>query len=138
MKWCSLIHHCVHTKQFNPGQYGGLPGHDTITLLIIDEFQYEISRASKRPPFHLDYDATACYDRIILPMASLIAHVHGQHHSIVLINATTLKSAQYLLKTQLVISSTIYSHSELFPIYGSGQRFRRFPRPMVRNQFRSV
>ena len=121
VKWRSLIHHCVHTKKFNPGQYGGLPGHDAITPTIIEEFQYEISRASKCPLVHLVYDATACYNRIILPMASLISRAHGQHHSIVLINAITLKSAKYLLKTQLGISSTSYSHCNLFPIYGSGQ-----------------
>ena len=121
VKWQSLIHHCVHTKKFNPGQYGVLLGHNAITPKIIEEFQYEISRASKRPLVHLDYDATACYNRIILPMASLISRAHGQHHSIVLINTTTLKSVRYLLKPQLGISSTSYSHSKLFPIYGSGQ-----------------
>ena len=73
IKWCSLIQHCVHTREFSPGQYGGLLGHDAITPTIIEEFQYEISRASKRPLVHLDYDATACYDRIILPMASVIS-----------------------------------------------------------------
>ena len=121
MKWRSLIQHCVHTRKFNPGQYRGLPGHDAITPTIIEEFQYEISRASKRPLVHLDYDATACYDRIILPMASNISQAHEQHRSIVLINATTLKSARYLIKTQLGISSTSYSHNDLFPIYGSRQ-----------------
>ena len=54
-------------------------------------------------------------------MARLISRAHGQHHSIVLINATILRSARYLLKTQLGMSSISYSHSELFPIYGSGQ-----------------
>ena len=82
---------------------------------------YEIIRASKCPLVHLDYDAPACYDRIILPMASLISQAQGQHRSIVLINATTFKSTRYLLKTQLGISSISYSHSELFPIYGSRQ-----------------
>ena len=70
---------------------------------------------------HLDHDATAFYDRIILPMVSLISRAHGQHHSIVLINAITLKSARYLLKTQLGISTTSYSHCDLFLIYGSRQ-----------------
>ena len=93
VNWHSLIHHCVNTKKFNPSQYGGLMGHDAITPTIIQEFQYEISQASKRPLVHLDYNATTCYDRIILSMASLIARAHGQHRSIVLINATTLKSA---------------------------------------------
>ena len=120
VKWRSLIQHCVHTKKFNPGQYGGLPGHDAITRTIIEELQYEINRASKHPLVHMDYDTTACYDRIILPMASLISQAHRQHRSIILINARTLKSARYLLKTQLVISSISYSYSKLFPIYGSG------------------
>ena len=121
IKWRSLIQQCVHTRKFNPGQYGGLPGHNAITPTILEELQYEINRASKCALVHLDHDATACYDRIILPMASLISRAHGQHCSIILINATTLKSARYLLKTQLGISSTSYSHSELFPIYGRGQ-----------------
>ena len=121
VKWRSLIQHCVHTRKFNPGQYGGLPGHNTITPTIIEEFQYEITRASKRPLVHFDYNATACYARIILPVASLISRAHRQHRSIILINATYLKSAKYLLKTQLGISSTSYSHSKLFPIYGSRQ-----------------
>ena len=93
VNWHSLIHHCVNTKKFNPSQYGGLLGHDAITPTIIQEFQYEISQASKCPLVHLDYNATTCYDRIILSMASLIARAHGQRCSIVLINATTLKSA---------------------------------------------
>ena len=54
-------------------------------------------------------------------MTSLIARAHGQHHSTVLINATTLKSSRYSLKTQLGISTTSYSHCDLFPIYSSGQ-----------------
>ena len=54
-------------------------------------------------------------------MAILISRAHGQHRSIILINAITLKSAHYLLKTQLGISTTSYSHCDLFPIYGIGQ-----------------
>ena len=127
VKWRSVIQHCVHTRKFNPGQCGGLLGHDAITPTIIEEFQYEISRASKRPLVHLDYDTTACYDRIIHPMASLISRAYGQHRSIVLINGTTLKSVRYLLKTQLGISSISYSHSKLFPIYGSRQGSGNFP-----------
>ena len=73
VKWHYLIHHCVNTKRFNSRQYGGVPRHDAITPTIIEEFQYKISQAGKRPLVHRDNDATACYDRIILPMASLIS-----------------------------------------------------------------
>ena len=54
-------------------------------------------------------------------MGSLIARGHGQHRSIVFINASTLAAAKYVLKTKLDISESFYQHSEIFPIYGSGQ-----------------
>ena len=88
---------------------------------ITESIQYEISRASRRPLLHLDYDASSCYDRVIMSIASLAARAYGQHRSITLLNATTLEQAQYLLKTQLGVSSSHYSHTELAPIYGCGQ-----------------
>ena len=122
VEWCSLIHHCVHTKRLTLDNTEVSRDMKQPHPQLLKNFNTKSAEpASKRPWVHLDYEATAWYDRIILPMASLIARAHGQHHSIVLINATTLKSAQYLLKTQLGISSTSYSHSELFPIYGRRQ-----------------
>jgi hypothetical protein len=56
-----------------------------------------------------------------MSMGSLIARGHGQHRSMVFINASTLAQAKYVLKTKLDISETFYQHSEFFPIYGSGQ-----------------
>ena len=69
----------------------------------------------------MDYDATACYDRITMNLASLISRAYGQHRSIVFINAKTLKSAKYILKTKLGISEASYQHCTAHPIYGSGQ-----------------
>ena len=88
---------------------------------MLEEFQYEISRASKRPLVHLDYDATACYDRIVMSFGSLASRSYGQHRSVVFINAATQEDAKYYLKTQLGVSEKFYKHCKIFPIYGSGQ-----------------
>lgn len=105
----------------HPTQYSGIPGCSVVTPTIVEELQYKISRASKRPLIHLDYNATACYDRIVLLLGSLASRSFGQHRNITLINARTLQDAKYYLKTQLGISETFYKHCQLHPIYGSGQ-----------------
>ena len=121
VKWRQLIKDCTNARLLHPQQYGGVPGRDAILPTMLEEFQYEISRASKRPLVHLDYDATACYDRIVMSFGSLASRSFGQHKSIVFINARTLEEAQYYLKTQLGVSEKSYKHCKLFPIYGSGQ-----------------
>ena len=121
LKWRALIHHSTTTQVLNSGQFGAVPGRDAIMPTIIEELQYEICRASKRPLAHLDYDATACYDRIILSLASLVSRRFGMHRQVVMVNGQTLLQAKYLLKTTLGVSETLYRHCEAFPIYGSGQ-----------------
>jgi hypothetical protein len=45
----------------------------------------------------------------------------GIHKSASLANARTLKKAKYHIRTELGISHTSYTHSDEFPIYGTGQ-----------------
>ena len=121
VKWRQLIKNSTIDCLLHAQQYGAVPGRDAILPTMLEEFQYEICRASKRPLVHLDYDATACYDRIVMSFGSLASRSFGQHKSIVFINAKTLEEAKYYLKTQLGVSEKSYRHCQLFPIYGSGQ-----------------
>jgi exonuclease III len=121
IKWKEIIRHSLHCNSINTYQFGGLPGKDSLTPTLIEELQYEISKASRRPLVHVDYDAESCYDRIIPSIAMLASRAYGMHRNICVINATTLQEAKYLLKTQLGISETAYSHSSLRPLYGTGQ-----------------
>jgi hypothetical protein len=83
--------------------------------------QYEISKASRRPLVHLDYDAESCYDRIIPYFAMLTSRAFGMHRNICVVNAIALRQAKYFLKTQLGISEESYSHSDIKPLYDTGQ-----------------
>ena len=121
IKWRQMIQLNTNQRTLHPMQFGGVPGKDAVIPTLCEELQYEISRASKRPLVHLDYDATACYDRIVLSFGSLASRSFGQNRSIVFINATTLEEAKYYLKTKLGVSERHYQHCQLYPIYGSGQ-----------------
>ena len=120
-KWRKMISNCSNQQVLNPSQFGGVPGKDAVIPTFIEEMQYEISRASKRPLVHMDYDATACYDRIVMNFGSLASRAFGQHRSITFINARNLAEAKYYLKTKLGVSERFYKHCQIFPIYGSGQ-----------------
>ena len=127
IKWRKLIKQCDDSKLLNDGQYGGVPGRSLVMPTILEELQYEICQASRRPLIHTDYDATACYDRVIMNIGGLIARCFGQHRSVVFINGNTLKEAKYLLKTQLKVPKKFYQHSLVFPIYGCGQGAGNLP-----------
>jgi hypothetical protein len=68
-----------------------------------------------------DNDAQSCFDRIIPSVASCIVCSHGMHPNITKMHATTLQDARFKLKTALRVTKSSYSHSNAFPIYGTGQ-----------------
>ena len=52
-------------KQLNEGQYGSRPRRNAIDPVMIEELQFEISRATSKTVIQTNYDAASCYDRII-------------------------------------------------------------------------
>ena len=64
---------------------------------------------------------TTCYNRIVRNVGGFIARAHGNNRSILFINGNTFKNDKYVLKTKLGVSEGLCNHSQLFPIYGSGQ-----------------
>jgi hypothetical protein len=70
---------------------------------------------------NFDNDATTCYDRILMPIASLAGRKYGIHKDIIFIHAQTLEEAEFKLKMSTKISDTTYRHCVKFPIHGTGQ-----------------
>ena len=89
--------------------------------MLIEELQCEISRASRKPVVLTNYDATACYDRIIPNLGMLASQKYGVAPSVTTMNATTLHNAEYKVRTELGLAPKGYSHQQDFPIYGTGQ-----------------
>jgi hypothetical protein len=83
--------------------------------------KYDTSYCARRTLFNFDNDATSCYDRIIVALASLINRKYGLNRRVVALHANTLQQAKFHLRTTQGISEEFYSHCVQFPIYGSGQ-----------------
>jgi exonuclease III len=121
IKWRIALYQAEALRELNAGQYGSRPHRNAYDPVLIEELQFEISRASRKMLIQTNYDATACYDRIIPNLAMMVSKKFGVPHQITLSNAKTLQQAEYRIRTDFGMAATGYKHSEDRPIYGTGQ-----------------
>jgi hypothetical protein len=121
VKWRVAMHQAEDFQALNDGQYGSRANRCATDPVFIEELQCEISRATRKPVILTNYDATACYDRIIPNLGMLASRKYGVPIEVTRSNAATLSSAEYRVRTELGLAPTGYRHEESFPIYGTGQ-----------------
>lgn len=121
VKWRQLLRRADSNNLIHEGQYGGRPGCEAQSLTLLEELKYDITYLTRRTLFNFDNDATSCYDRIIVPFASLVNRKYGLHGKVVSVHATALQQARFHLKTASGISDQYYSPCDNFPIHGTGQ-----------------
>ena len=121
VKWREAMHHAEDNGLLNDGLYGSRPGRSAHEPVLIEVLQNEIYRSSMKSGINLDLDATSCYDRILASIATIASRRMGMAKHVVIVNATTLRDAQFRLKTSLGISDQWYQHCKEFPIHGTGQ-----------------
>ena len=121
IKWRIALYQAEALRELNDGQYGSRPRRNAFDPVFIEEMQFEIARASRKTLVQTNYDATSCFDRIIISLAMLASRKYGVPMFTTESNARTLEKAEYRIRTELGVSETGYTHSEDFPIYGTGQ-----------------
>ena len=121
VKWRSAMHNAESHQVLNEGHYGSRNRRRATDPVFIEELQLEISRATRKPVVLINYDATACYDRIIPNLGMIVSRKFGVHANVTKTNATTLEGANYHIRTEFGISEESYQHSKEHPIYGTGQ-----------------
>ena len=121
LKWRAALYQSEANNKLHDGQFGSRPRRNAIDPVMLEELQFEISRASRKMFLQTNYDATACYDRIIPNLAMVASQKFGVHEHVTTTNAKTLQHAAYHIRTEMGLSQTSYSHTENSPIYGTGQ-----------------
>jgi hypothetical protein len=121
VKWRQALFKAEESNLLNLGQFGSRPNKTAYDPVFVELLQTEISVLSRRSLTQTNYDATSCYDRIIPNLAALASQKFGVPSSVVLVNTTTLREAQYKLRTELGMSEDSYTHCVAHPIFGTGQ-----------------
>jgi hypothetical protein len=93
VKWRQLMQHAEAHQTLNEGQYGSRAGREATALNFLEALKNDIAHCSRKPLLNLDNDASSCYDRIIVSLASMINRKYGQHRQVV---RTTLYSQNKL------------------------------------------
>ncbi len=121
IKWREAMHQAEDLQLLNDGQFGSRPYRNATEPVFFEELQLEISRATRKPLILTNYDATACYDRIIPNLGMTVSQKYGVPALVTASNASTLEKADFYVRTELGISPTGYHHEPEFPVYGTGQ-----------------
>ncbi len=108
-------------RDLNDRQFGSCPRRNALDPVLIEELQFEISRASQKMLVQTNYDATAFFGRIISNLVMMVSKKYGIPPLTTVTNATTLQQADYRIRTDSGVATTGYKHSDEWPIYGTGQ-----------------
>ena len=116
-----LVKRAVKHGLLNPGQFGSVPNHTAKEPILLTQLTNDNCRILKKDLARFDNDASACFDRIIVPLAMLAARRCGMSNESIKIHAETLQSMQYSVKTQFGVSEESYSGTTEEPLFGTGQ-----------------
>ncbi len=120
-KWREAMRAAKIKQWLNQGQFGSRSRRSAIDPVLVEELQYEISRATRNSVLFTNYDAASCCDRIVPNLAALISRRFGVHELVTKLNFSTLQKMKYKIRTEMGLTDTGYRHSAEFPIYGTGQ-----------------
>ena len=121
LKWEQAIKISEQQEILHRSQHGSRKARRSIDPIIIKIMQQEVSRQANLPFIQINYDAQACYDRIIPDIAFTISRKHGVHPSILNIVRETMQQAKYYIKLGPQVTNKFYHQTNKDPIFGTGQ-----------------
>ncbi|KAI2493806.1 hypothetical protein MHU86_20729 [Fragilaria crotonensis] len=106
IKWRAALYQAEALHELSEGQYGSRAHRNAVDPVLIEELQFEKSRATRKMLVQTNYDAMSCYDRIIPNLAMLVSQKYGVSKMTTLTNAKTLENAEYRIRTEMGVSTT--------------------------------
>ena len=116
-----LVRSATDHDLIHPGQHGSVPGRNATDLVMLNQLTTDMVRIKKTYYAHFDNDASACYDRILVPLAMIAARRWGMPVNAIELHAKTLEAMQYTIKTSYGTSEKYYTGNTEEPLFGTGQ-----------------
>jgi hypothetical protein len=114
-----LLQNCEQHGALGDIQDGFRKGRSMIRTLLHNEIVNDYNKRLRINNFVGMTDISGCFDRIVVPVISLLNIKNGCPDKAVEMHSRTLESAKYHLKTKQGISSNFYSHSISTPVHGA-------------------
>jgi hypothetical protein len=88
---------------------------------LLKQLSYDLSRQCRTNLATFDNDASACYNRIIVALATLAARRLRMPRNAIQTHAEALRLMRYYVKTVHGISEESYQGIVIEPLFGTGQ-----------------
>ena len=115
------VKNATKTEVLNYSQGGGQKGRQASHIVLQKEMKYMYARLRKHNMATMDNDAKACYDRIIMSLATIVSGYYGLPRNIRKLQAKAIRAMQFHIKTALGVSEDYYTDTPTTPLHGSGQ-----------------
>jgi hypothetical protein len=103
-----LVRHGEKHHGLSDQQYGSRKDRTAMDPVLLKQLSYDLSRQCRTNLAAFDNDASACYDRIIIALAMLVARRLRRPQNIVQTHAEALCLMRYYVKTVHGISEECY------------------------------
>jgi hypothetical protein len=94
---------------------------------MLNQISNDICRTQKINIIRFENDASACYDRILVPLGMLAAGRCGMPENAIKVHANTLHKMKYRVKTFYGVSDDWYQGTVDAPLFGTGQGSGAYP-----------
>ena len=116
-----LVYQGEDNKCFGHQQYGSRPQHQAIDAVHKKMLTYDLSRTMHLALLIFDNDASGCFNRIIVALATIAALQLAFPWSAMQMHAKALIGMQYFVKTAHSFLDAFYKVTHLFQLFGMGQ-----------------
>jgi hypothetical protein len=120
-KWGEAVSTAEEHSLLHPAQFGSRKNKRSLDPIFSEIMMQEISRLTVIPFIQINYDAQACYDRIIPEIALQISLKYGVHENIIKLVRKVMLETKYYIKIGNTVTRSFYSHTSDFKLFGTGQ-----------------
>ena len=121
IKWKGAIFTSEKEGKLSESQFGSRKSKNSQLPILLEILQNDISRLTRTSYGQINYDAKACYDRILPILAALVSSSYGVHQKIVLLHNHLLKNMKYHVTITGSQQEWKFYNTSNHPIYGTGQ-----------------
>ena len=121
IKWSESMRLAEKQKVLHPSQFGCRKRKNAHDPVFIENLHHEMSRLTRLQYSQINFDAQACFDRIIPNIAIQVSKKFGVHNKVLQVFKEVLEETKYNVKIGSQVTDKYYCNTSTTPLYGTGQ-----------------
>ena len=121
IKWKEASYQAEESQALVSSQYGSRKAKSSHDPVQTETLLMDISRITRKTYGQINYDARACYDRILPNLASMASRSHGLPLNIVNLHFKLLNNMVFDIHIEGSTVTTQYKSEPQSPVFGTGQ-----------------